>query len=194
MTALLVFVLVLIFSSKLIKFIENKINSKFNSEYVKYGFLSRYYLSSRFTDREFQEWCKYFLKNMHYRNLKNVSENFEGGISFISTNNKNPTYISTRLYQLKDSEKNKQKKNVDDSYKAIGRPEVQKFVGALVHDRVKSGVIITTGDFTQEAIEYVRSLPKDYLIVLIDGAALTKELRKIRKREITSRVASGLIG
>lgn len=52
----------------------------------------------------------------------------------------------------------------------VGRPEIQKFVGALQGQRAKKGVFITTSDFTREAVEYVRNI--DNKVVLIDGALL----------------------
>jgi restriction system protein len=52
----------------------------------------------------------------------------------------------------------------------VGRPEIQKFVGALQGQRAKKGVFITTSDFTKEAVEYVRHI--DNKVVLINGALL----------------------
>jgi restriction system protein len=52
----------------------------------------------------------------------------------------------------------------------VGRPEIQKFVGALQGQRAKKGVFITTSDFTREAVEYVRNI--DNKVVLIGGALL----------------------
>jgi restriction system protein len=52
----------------------------------------------------------------------------------------------------------------------VGRPEIQKFVGALHGKRARKGVFITTGSFSTEALEYVRNIePK---VVLIDGTQL----------------------
>lgn len=53
----------------------------------------------------------------------------------------------------------------------IGRPEIQKFVGALHGKRAKKGIFITTSNFTKEAIEYAVNL--DVVVVLIDGNKLT---------------------
>ena len=53
---------------------------------------------------------------------------------------------------------------------SIGRPEVQKFAGALQGMRAKKGVFITTSSFTREALEYVSHLENK--IVLIDGSML----------------------
>jgi restriction system protein len=54
----------------------------------------------------------------------------------------------------------------------IGRPEVQKFVGALAGQRAKKGVFITTSHFTREAIDYAAQM--DTKIVLIDGEKLSQ--------------------
>ena len=56
----------------------------------------------------------------------------------------------------------------------VGRPEVQKFVGALAGQGAKKGIFITTSKFTNEAKEY---LPKNETkIVLIDGEQLANLL------------------
>ena len=39
----------------------------------------------------------------------------------------------------------------------VGRPAIQSFVGAM-HGRAQKGVFITTSDFSQEALDYARSL------------------------------------
>jgi len=54
----------------------------------------------------------------------------------------------------------------------VGRPEIQKFVGALAGQGAKKGVFITTSRFTNEAKEYQ---PKNETkIVLIDGESLAE--------------------
>jgi restriction system protein len=54
----------------------------------------------------------------------------------------------------------------------VGRPEVQKFVGALHGKRAKKGVFITTSTFSADASEYVARIePK---VVLIDGRLLAE--------------------
>jgi restriction system protein len=54
----------------------------------------------------------------------------------------------------------------------VGRPEIQKFAGALQGKRARKGVFITTGSFTADAENYVEHIePK---IVLVDGSRLTE--------------------
>lgn len=54
----------------------------------------------------------------------------------------------------------------------VGRPEIQKFVGALHGKRARKGVFLTTGVFSTEAKDYVGHI--DPRVVLIDGRALTE--------------------
>jgi len=74
----------------------------------------------------------------------------------------------------------------------IGRPEIQKFVGALDGKRAKKGIFMTTAFFTKDAIDYANNT-NNATVVLIDGERLTnlmieyqagvtvKEIYKIRK-------------
>lgn len=52
----------------------------------------------------------------------------------------------------------------------VGRPEIQKFVGALQGKRAKKGIFITTSTFSKEAREYASTI--DIKVVLIDGREL----------------------
>lgn len=54
----------------------------------------------------------------------------------------------------------------------VGRPEIQKFAGALQGKRAKKGIFITTSAFTGNAKEYVSKI--DNKIVLIDGEELSQ--------------------
>lgn len=52
----------------------------------------------------------------------------------------------------------------------VGRPEIQRFVGALHGKRAKKGVFITTGRFSDEARSYVETI--DPKVILIDYKVL----------------------
>ncbi len=52
----------------------------------------------------------------------------------------------------------------------VGRPEIQKFAGALQGQRARKGVFITASQFSREAKDYVSQI--DNKIVLIDGEQL----------------------
>lgn len=54
----------------------------------------------------------------------------------------------------------------------VGRPELQKFVGALAGQGAKKGIFITTSSFTRDALDYTPR--NETKIVLIDGEALAQ--------------------
>lgn len=71
----------------------------------------------------------------------------------------------------------------------VGRPEIQKFVGALQGQRARKGVFITTSYFSSEAKDYTSRV--DSKIILIDGEQLSQLM--IDYSIGTSQVASYLI-
>ena len=54
----------------------------------------------------------------------------------------------------------------------VGRPEIQKFAGALQGQRASKGVFITTSNFSREAMEYASIIQSK--IILVDGNELVK--------------------
>ena len=54
---------------------------------------------------------------------------------------------------------------------SVGRPEIQAFFGALAGNRARKGVFITTSVFTQQALDFARSVEG---IVLVDGPRLAE--------------------
>lgn len=52
----------------------------------------------------------------------------------------------------------------------VGRPEIQKFVGALMGKRARKGIFITTSSFSADALSYVSNI--DFHVVLLDGKRL----------------------
>ncbi len=54
----------------------------------------------------------------------------------------------------------------------VGRPEIQKFVGALHGQRARKGVFLTTSTFSRDANDYVATI--DPKVVLIDGNRLAQ--------------------
>ena len=54
----------------------------------------------------------------------------------------------------------------------VGRPDVQKFAGALQGQRAKKGIFITTSTYSKEAKDFASKI--DTKIILIDGPMLAK--------------------
>jgi restriction system protein len=81
----------------------------------------------------------------------------DGGIDGII--NEDPLGLETIYLQAKRYSDN-----------AIGRPDIQAFVGALEMRRARKGVFITTSRFSKDALEYISMIEKK--VVLIDGKQL----------------------
>ena len=60
-----------------------------------------------------------------------------------------------------------------DRTTSIGRPEIQKFVGALAGQGANKGLFVTTAQFTKEAREYAKK-QHTTKVVLVDGESLAK--------------------
>ncbi|NDJ17694.1 restriction endonuclease [Myxacorys almedinensis] len=54
----------------------------------------------------------------------------------------------------------------------VGRPEIQRFVGALAGQGAKKGIFITTSKFSIQALEYIPR--NDTKVVLVDGEQLAQ--------------------
>ena len=54
----------------------------------------------------------------------------------------------------------------------VGRPEIQKFAGALQGHRARKGVFLTSSRFSADALDFASRI--DSKIVLIDGPTLAK--------------------
>ena len=56
----------------------------------------------------------------------------------------------------------------------VGRPEIQKFAGALQGQHAKRGIFITTANFSKEATDFASRV--DNKIILIDGDTLVQHM------------------
>lgn len=83
----------------------------------------------------------------------------DGGIDGII--NEDPLGLDTIYLQAKRYTEN-----------AVGRPDIQAFVGALEMKRSRKGVFITTSRFSRDAVDYVNMIEKR--VVLIDGTQLAE--------------------
>lgn len=137
---------------------------------------------------EFINWCKEYLKkhgliiNPHMLSKKEFKPedgkdtDAKGSIAVLSCideNDNKKVYVQCVLLRP----------NVltalEDNWPELGRPEVQRFIGFMASNNVNNGIIITTGDFSRYAREYVSALPDTYSLQLIEGKDLASLHRQI---------------
>lgn len=163
--------------SNILKILNEKLNSFHKREWFKYAFLSRKHLVQLSTEN-FEDWCCDFLNRSGYSNVTITSAWDDNKFKTITCiNNGKKVYVWCKLTnEIKETE---------DDYGTLGRPELQQFVGTMEHDNIAEGIVITTGDFSDEALEYAKKLPKRLSIDLYDGIALTKAHRNLREKEVS---------
>jgi len=60
-----------------------------------------------------------------------------------------------------------QAKRWDDG--VVGRPEIQKFVGALAGHRAKKGIFLTTSNFSKEARDYISTIDRKLFLLMVNS-------------------------
>lgn len=157
----------------LLKPLNNYFQNKAFDKRFNYGILSMQDLYE-FRFDNFLLLCKTYLEDANFSNIKEASIDFLN-VDYTCTLNNQKVYVECVLDDLSEI------KNEDAEIHSVGRPDVQKLLGQMVHDDVKTGVIITNSCFSEESIEFVKQLDKDYSILLIDGYSLTKRIREIKE-------------
>ncbi len=123
----------------------------------------------------FKRISKIFLENEGYINIKSAKLLNHNDVDFICSIRNNETYVQCILEDL--SGRN------NWEYTPISKLHVQNFLGQMVHDDIKIGVIITNGHFSQGAEEFVDRLYNEYNILLINGLSLTKYLKELKESD-----------
>lgn len=129
-------------------------------------------LDDKLTDEglnAFEVWCSELLKMMGYQNVIVTDAVADGGKDIIAEKNGVEYYVECKLW---------------NDHNLIGRPVIQKLVGACYHDKITKGIVITSSSFTEEAKAYAKTLPKGIEIQLIDGDELVKILHNQRTKFI----------
>ncbi|MCT8976282.1 restriction endonuclease [Clostridium sp. CX1] len=174
--SLILFLIALKCYSKILLFLKDRLNSYHKKEWYKYAFLSRKHLV-QLSIGDFEDWCCYFLERQDYSDVSIVSTWNDNKYKTITCKKDNTeVYVWCKLTS--------EVEEISDSYGTVGRPDLQKFIGTIEHDNITQGIVITTGDFTSEALDYVKNLPERFSITLYDGIALSKYHRKIREKEV----------
>lgn len=134
---------------------------------LQYGITSRqdlFYLDKNIRNNLFENLLSY----LGYDSIVLGSTKDLNDINYIGKLGSETLYVLINIVDLSENI------NEEEKLPKLGRPEVQKFLGTMVHGEIKKGVIITNGAFTSEALIFVSNLPDTYEIKLIDGINLTK--------------------
>ncbi len=127
----------------------------------------------RFQDEEaINSWVIRLLEMLGYENIKSGLFEEDSAFDYTCTKGKQTVYVACKLWNVK-------KFDAD-----VTCASVQKLVGAMVGGRTRKGLIITAGSITEEARQYLESLPVRFSIDVLDGTALINKLHELRRIQL----------
>ncbi len=120
---------------------------------------------------EFKLWCSEFLKTNGYSNVVVSPSRADDGIDIKCTKNSEIFYIECKRYWFSKEAPFKVDENV-----------IKKLIGAMTTDKVTNGIIITTGIITDEAKDFIITLPEEINLIIYDGSTFdtSYELRPFK--------------
>lgn len=172
----LYFISILIFikiGTSILKYANRRLRDLNEEKKFQYGILSMQDLYE-YGLSKFLSLCKIYLDDLGFYNIEEAYVDFNN-VDYICTENSKKVYVGCVLEDLSKAH------NKDEEIYSVGRPDVQRFLGQMVHDEVTRGVIITNGSISRESIEFVKELDKERKILLVDGYVLTKRLRELNE-------------
>lgn len=124
------------------------------------------------SSKEFENLCYLLMKKMGF-SVKTTSISGDGGIDLIANYNK-PMFRGKYIVQCKRYSG------------SVGVPIIRDLYGVVMDERANKGILITTGNFTQSAIEFATNKNLE----LIDGIELCKILSEYDLWDKTKLLAS----
>lgn len=117
-----------------------------------------------------EQWITRLLRMMGFDEIASHRPVEESGYNFTCLDQKGRrVYVVCKLWNIAEFEA------------PVSLAAVQNLVGAMVAGRVRHGLIITAGELTDEAKNYIRQLPVTYRIKVIEGESLMEQLYDWRK-------------
>lgn len=108
--------------------------------------------------REFELWCAELLKAKGYKNVTVSPSGVDGGVDIRCIVDDELIFVECKRYLFSRNAKYK-----------VDADIIRKLVGAMEGSDVKSGMVVTTGIVTNDALEFIKTLPEEYAIDIIDG-------------------------
>jgi hypothetical protein len=124
------------------------------------------------TPAEFQYWCGDFIKKLGFTDIIH-SKLCTDGINNIKCRKFGETAYILCVGNITSS---KSRLKVDEAV-------CKQLVGTMVQSEVTSGMIITCGSITDNAIKYINTLPQEYRIQLLDGNDIIRQYSFLHERK-----------
>lgn len=123
------------------------------------------------TSKEFEFWCGEFISRLGYTKIFYSPNEDEDTISLICSLYNEKVYVVCKKFLYAPA-----------ATSVINEDICKKLIGAMLHDGVKRGIIITSGIIADSAIKYINTLPKSYKLELLDGADIIKQYSILKEK------------
>jgi len=169
-TMLITLIIILLYLRvrEIISLIKKKRNKQEYIEDLKIGRLTKKDLH-KYTPYEFENWCGEFLELMGFTEIEVTPSGNDGGKDICCRKGTEKYFVECKRYGCS---KNSQLK--------IDIEIIRKLIGAMKGENISKGIIITTGYAANEAKDYVRTLPDNCKVSIIDGDELAYQYNVIR--------------
>lgn len=117
-----------------------------------------YNLAHRLTPREFEIWCSEYLTHLGFTNIFLLPPSPDGGKDIICENESEKYYVECKRFSLNNS---------------ITPLIVEQLLGAMIADNIFNGLIITTGEISDETKDLLTKIKKPYSIKIISSSELS---------------------
>lgn len=155
--------------SKTYTYIKSSKFYKLNIERLKQGIIQIEDLDE-LTPNEFEYWCGNFLDKEGFNNIYITPKESDGGKDIICNKANEIYYVECKRFVLSDEAKYQ-----------IDIEIAKKLIGSMASENITNGIIITSGIFTKEAINYIETLPKLYKILMYNGEDLIEDYNELNK-------------
>lgn len=169
-TMLITLIIILLYLRirEVISIIKKKRNKLRYIEDLKIGRLTKKDLH-KYTPYEFENWCAEFLGLLGFTEIEVTPSENDGGKDICCRKGIEKYFVECKRYGCS---KNSQFK--------IDIEIIRKLIGAMKGENISKGIIITTGYATNEAMDYVRTLPENCKVDIIEGDELANKYNAIR--------------
>ena len=171
-------IILLLFSLKfLISYIEKAtlaLNKKEIEKQIKTGVLSIKDLQKNNYDT-FIKIINIYLDILGFKEITLLPNGNSGLTNFKSSLNNENVFISCIQNDLRG-----ETPKDEDKWELTSRPDVQSFLGRMIINDCKKGILITNSTFSNKAVEFINDFNNQNIgieIKLIDGYELTKSIR-----------------
>lgn len=164
MILIVVIFIVNILEKELIGF-KNSKDKEFFRDFLEHGFISAEDLNDINADK-FLDLSKSVVTGLGYKFLKEYSSDRECHQRFIYEKNASVGLIKL-IYANERNER------------VIDKEDIKTEVGFMSSQNLKEGIIITSGEFSDEAVEYIRSLSNRFKISLVDKYSMCNKRRQL---------------